>query len=281
VGLVAVGSGLVVGWWLTLEPRQERDWLGDVDRTAWAEIQGDEVVLHHIRNFDYRTPTDYTPRWETRRFRLSKLTGMDLFIDHWSSEWMAHPIVSFQFADQAPLAISIETRKEKGEAYSSLGGLYRMFELIYVAADERDVLRLRTNYRQGEQVRGYRLRLSAESVRARFLEYLAAINDLHARPAWYNAMTMNCTTAMRAHHPASERAPWDWRMLINGKMDEMLYEMGLFETGGLSFAELREQALINEAAQAADAALDFSTRIRLGRAGFAPGPGRAPSKTSE
>ena len=191
---------------------------------------------------------------------------------------MAHPIVSFQFADQEPLAISIETRKEKGEAYSALGGFYRMFELIYVVADERDVVRLRTNYRKGEQVRLYRLRLSPQQARQRFLEYVKAINQLHARPAWYNAVTMNCTTSMRAHHPASDRAPWDWRMLINGKMDDMLHEMGLFEAGGLSLTELKERALINEAAIAADADPAFYQRIREGRVGFKGASDNVPEK---
>ena len=279
VVLLAVWAA-VVGWWLTLQPRNDRDWLADVDRTAWAEVNGDEVVFHQVRNFDYRSPTDYTPRWETRRVRLSALTGMDLFIDHWSSKWMAHPIVSFQFADQEPLAVSIETRKEKGEVYSAVGGFYRMFELVYVLADERDVVRLRTNYRKGEQVRFYRLRLPLKEVRERFMEYVEAMNDLHARPSWYNAMTMNCTTAVRSHHPASERAPWDWRMLINGKMDEMLYETGLLETGGMGFEELRERALINGDAVAADGAADFWRRIREGRLPGDPG-GASTSGRSE
>lgn len=273
LGVTAAGLAVVLGWWWSLRPSDGRDWLPEVARKARVEIQGDEVVLHEVRHFDYRSATEAAERWETRRFRLSDVTAVDVAIDHWGSPWMAHPIMSFQVAGQAPVAFSIETRKERGEKYSAIGGLYRQYELIYIAADERDVLRLRTNFRKGEEVRLYRLKMDPEQIRERFLEYARSVNELAERPRWYNAVTTNCTTNVREQHPASERAPWDWRMLANGKMDEMLYEMGLLETEGLGFAELRERALINEAARAADGAADFSARIREGRPGFGGGGG--------
>lgn len=262
----------VMAWWFTLQPRQDRDWLPDVAELAWAEVNGDIVTLHNVRNCDYRSPTDYTPRWETRTVRLSSLTGIDIAIDHWGSPYMAHPIISFQFSDAPPIAFSIETRKEKGESYSAIGGIYRQFELIYLAADERDVLRLRTNYRKGETVCLYRLTIPPERCRERFLEYIESLNALRQTPRWYNAATTNCTTTVRSQHPASERAPWDWRMLVNGFMDELMHETGLFASDGLPFSELKQRALINPAAQAADQDPDFSKRIRAGRPGFSPAP---------
>src|SRR6266403_172393 len=148
VGAVTLLFGGVLMWWLTLSPTNDSDWQADVAQKAWADIQGDEVTLHNVRNCDYRTETDYTPHWETRTVRISQITGIDLAIDYWGSPWIAHPIVSFQFADAPPLCFSIETRKKLGQTYSTIGGLYRQFELIYVVADERDVIRLRTNYRK-------------------------------------------------------------------------------------------------------------------------------------
>jgi hypothetical protein len=267
--VVFAGFVVVLAWWLMLKPSSDRGWQPDVAQTAWAEIDGDVVTLHNIRNFDYRTATDYTPRWETRTVRLSKLTGIDIAITYWGSPWMAHPIVSFQFADAPPVCFSIETRKEVGEGYSTIGGFYRRFELIYIVADERDVIRLRTNFRDGEDVYLYRLSATREKARERFLEYITVLNELHARPRWYNAATGNCTTSIRTQHAASERAPWDWRMLVNGKGDEMLFERGALAADGLGFAELRRQALINPAALSAGGDPDFSRRIREGRAGFA------------
>ena len=263
VGAVALLFGGVLAWWLTLSPTNESDWQPDVAHKAWADIQGDEVTLHYVRNCDYRTPTDYTPRWETRTVRISQITGIDLAINYWGSPWIAHPIVSFQFADAPPLCFSIEIRKKLGQTYSTIGGLYRQYELVYIVADERDVIRLRTNYRK-EDVYLYRTTVSPARARERFLEYIHSLNALRNKPRWYNAITANCTTSIRTQHPPNERVPWDWRILLNGKGDELLYERHYIVTGGLPFAELKTRSLINDRAKRADASPDFSQLIREG-----------------
>ncbi len=264
---VFAGFALVLAWWLTLKPRNDRPWQPDVAQLAWADINGDEITLHNVRNCEYRTETDYTPRWEKRTVRLSQITGIDLAINYWGSPWIAHPIVSFQFADAPPVCFSIETRKETGERYSALGGLYRQYELIYIVADERDVLRVRTNFRSGEDVYLYRLVGSPERARERFLDYLAALNQLYAQPRWYNALTTNCTTSIRTQHAAQKRAAFDWRIIANGKMDELLYERGALDRS-LPFAELKQRSQIDHAARGADGTPEFSSRIREGLPGL-------------
>ena len=256
--------GLVMCWWLTLKPTNDRHWQADVAHVAWAEIDGDEVTVHNVRNCDYRTETDFTPHWETRTVRLSQITGIDLAIMYWGSPWMAHPIVSFRFADALPLCFSIETRKAIGQTYSALRGLYRQYMLVYVVADERDSIRVRSNYRYGEEVYFYRTMVSPEQARTRFREYLNTINALRDQPRWYNAITNNCTTNIRTQRSINERLPWDWRMLLNGKADEMLYEHHAIATGGLPFAKLKQRSLINPGARAADQNPDFSRLIREG-----------------
>ncbi len=233
--VVALLFGGVLIWWLSLKPTDDRPWQPDVAQKAWAEIQGDEATFHNVRNCDYRTETDYTPRWETRSVRLSQITGIDLAINYWGSPWMAHPIASFQFADAPPLCFSIETRKAVGQTYSAIGGLYRQFELIYIVADERDVIRVRTNFRKGEDIYLYHTTIAPAAARQRFLEYVQSLNTLREKPRWYNAITTNCTTSIRTQHPANERMPWDWRILLNGKGDEMMYERHLIAADGLSF----------------------------------------------
>jgi hypothetical protein len=262
LAIVFGGCALVVLWWLTLKPSNDRAWQSDVTQTAWAEINGDEVTVHNVRNCEYRTETDFTPHWETRTVRLSQITGMDLAIMYWGSPWMAHPIVSFRFADALPLCFSIETRKAIGQSYSALRGLYRQYTLIYVVADERDSIRVRSNYRHGEDVYLYRTMASPAQARERFLEYVKVTNVLRHHPRWYNAITTNCTTNIRTQRPANERAPWDWRMLLNGKADELLYERHAIAMGGLPFSELKQRSLINERARAADQDPDFSRVIR-------------------
>lgn len=262
---IAVAVLAVLAWWQSLKPQQYRDWKTTVVHTARADLNGDLVMLRNVRDFDYRSEDDYTPRWHDRRVDLRNLRGVDLFITYWGSPYMAHPIISFDFGPDGRVCFSIETRPEKGESYSALGGLYRQFELNYVVAEERDVIRLRTNYRKGEDV--YLYRLNAPRAREAFLEYVRAINELHEAPRWYNAITNNCTTGIRNQRATADRQPWDWRMLVNGLGDQLLYERGAIDRS-LPFADLRKRAHINARARAADADPDFSARIREGIPGM-------------
>ncbi len=264
IAALAALFGAVLIWWLTLKPSNEGNWQQDVAQLASAEINGDEVTFHNVRNCDYRTETDYTPRWEMRSVRISQITGIDLAINYWGSPYIAHPIVSFQFSDAPPLCFSIETRKKVGQSYSAIEGLYRQFTLIYIVADERDVIRVRTNYRKGEDIYLYRTTISPGQARQRFLEYIRSLNAMREKPRWYNAITTNCTTSIRTQRPSGKRTPWDWRILLNGKGDEMMYERHLIVTGGLPFAELKTRSLINSRAQAANTSPDFSQLIRGG-----------------
>ncbi len=259
VALVALG--LVILWWSNIPPSNDRDWLADVARLAAATYDGEQVTIRNVRNFDYRSETDFTERWEERTYRLDEVVGIDFYLSTWGSPWIAHTIVSWEFADGRYLAISIETRKERGEEYSAVLGFFRQYELYYVVADERDVIRLRTNYR-GENVHLYRLTTPPATARALLVDYLAAVNRLNAEPRWYNAMTHNCTTTIRLHaqHVAPSN-PWDWRLLVNGKLDELGYERGAVATS-LPFAELRRRSDITERARAYDADAEFSQRIR-------------------
>jgi hypothetical protein len=260
----------VLAWWLSLRPSNDRAWQPDVAQTAWAEINGDQVTIHNFRNCDYRTETDYTPHWETKTVDISQLRGVDVFITYWGSPWIAHPIVSFDFGNQGYVAMSVETRKEMGESYSAIRGFFRYYELIYTIGDERDLVRLRTNYREGEEVYLYHTRVMPEQARSIFLDYLARANRMRDHPEWYNALTNNCTTNIASHvaKSKSEKTPrWDWRILLNGKGDEMMYERGDL-AGDLPFTELKQSAHINPAARKADNSLDFSRLIREGRPGF-------------
>lgn len=254
-------------WWQGLRPSNDRDWQRDVAILSYADIQGDQVILHNIRNCDYRTETDYDVHHYDKSFDIHTLRTVDLYLVTWGSLDIAHTMISFGFADGDYVCFSIETRKENGENYSALKGLFRQFELMYVVADERDLVRLRTNYRQGEEVCLYRLQISPEEGRQLFLEYLKRVNALHQRPEWYHALVDNCTTAIRSQRTAAERMPWDWRILINGHLDTLLYERDQI-LPSIPFATLKEQSHINNRAKAADPSTNFSQEIRQGLPGF-------------
>ena len=263
---------LLLAWWLSLPPSNSRDWQREVAQLPSAEIQGDKVTIRNVRNFDYRSETDFTEHWETRSYDLSQLRGLDLYMIYWGSPSIAHTILSWDFADGQHLAVSIETRKEAGESYSAVAGFFRQYELYYVVADERDVVGVRTNHRH-EDVYLYPLRTPPARARVLLLDYLKAVNRLAQHPKWYNALSHNCTTTIRLH--ASDVIPGiprDWRWLANGHLDEMFYELGVVNRD-FPFAEFKRRSYINPKAQAVAAHGDFSETIRKGlppRPQFAP-----------
>ena len=263
----AGGFVVVLTWWFSLQPSNNRDWQPDVAVLPYADIAGNQAAIHNIRNCDYRTETDYDVHHYDQTFDLDQLRTVDLYLVTWGSPYIAHTMVSFGFTNGDYVCFSIETRKEKGESYSAVKGLFRQFELTYIIADERDLVRLRTNYRPGEEVCLYRLQATPAQGRKLFLDYLRRANELRDRAEWYNALTDNCTTAIRTQRAAADRAPWNWRMLLNGHLDELLYERGTIATN-LPFAELKRLSCINPQAKAADAATDFSQKIRQGLPGF-------------
>lgn len=265
--LAILVAGVLAGFF-SLAPRDDRDWAPDVARAPWAAIDGDKVTLHEVRNFDYVTENQFTERWEDRFYDLSKLATFDLSLTYWGSPNIAHTIASFGFTDGQYLAVSIETRRERTESYSATRGFFRQYELVYVFADERDLLRLRTNYRQGEEVYLFRIRATPERVRSLFLDYLETATDLARKPQWYNALTGNCTTNIRAHVQNSGPAyAWSWQLLANGHLPELLYARGAIDTS-LPLPELKKRVWINDKARAADQAPDFSARIREGVPGM-------------
>jgi len=264
VALVAFFA--VLGWWLHIPPSNEGDWQPDVARTASASIEGNIVTLRNVRNFDWRSETDYTPRWETRRYDLSQLRGADMFLSYWGPRNIAHTIMSWEFADGQHLAVSIETRKKVGQSYSAVLGFFRQYEIYYVVADERDLVGVRAMYR-GENLYLYRLKYPVAQARAVLLDYLKEINRLDRQPEWYNALVHNCTTTIRQHaQNVSAGRPLDWRILANGHIDELGYERGQIDTA-LPFAELRRRSDITAKAKAAYPGGIFSRAIRAGLPG--------------
>jgi hypothetical protein len=269
--------GATLAWWAALTPSNHLDWQTDVAVLPQAEFDGDIVTVRNIRNFNYRSETDYTPAYYDKRFDVRKLQGVDLIAVYWMGPAIAHIFLSFDFGDGDHLAISIETRKEKDESYSTLRGFFRQYELYYVVADERDVIRLRTNYRKDppEEVYVYRVHGPLENGRRLFRAYMGKINALHERAEFYNTLTTNCTTNIWFHSEANPgHVPFSWKILASGYVPAYLYEQGRLDPSK-PFEELRRHAHINSRAHAADQAADFSQRIR------APLPGAELQQSAE
>jgi hypothetical protein len=256
---IAVFAAVLV-WWLLIPASNNRDWQPDVAVLPSAVFDGNMVTIHNIRNCDYHSETDYTVSYYDKTFDLSKLKGADLFICYWGPTLIAHTIMSFDFGGNQHLCISIETRKEKGEEYSAIKGFFKQYELIYIVADERDLIRLRTNFRK-ETVYLYRLTAKPPLVREVLLSYLKRVNQLNVRPEWYNALTENCTTAIRGHTAPYAHGKMSWKILANGYLDTLLYERKAIDTN-MPFEQLKSRSKINDKALMADNSADFSTIIR-------------------
>jgi len=256
--------------WSLKKPSHDRDWPAEFARVASADVDGDEVTIRNFRSFDYVADGTPVERWATRKVRLSNLRGMDFFMTYWGDGTLVgHPIFSFDFGTDGHVTFSIESRREKDEMYSLLGGLYKRYEMIYVVGDESDIIRLRTNFREREDVYLYRLHVRQSTVMLRFMEYLDAMNRIDSHPRFYDTLTGNCTTAIRAQITTSERNSMDWRIFANGKLDELFFERDML-TKELPFAELKQRSLIKPVALAHPGIEGFSAKIRENLPGFGP-----------
>ncbi len=265
----------IVAWWLAIAPSNGRDWQRDVALLPYATVAGDKVTIRNVRNFSYRTETDFDAHYYDRTYDLEQLNSVDLIAVYWMGDAIAHVMMSFGFENGDVVCFSIETRKEKGEAYSSIKGFFKQYELIYIAGDERDLIRLRTDYRRPqEDVYLYRLGISPERARKFFMEYVAQINAMKDEPAWYNTLTTNCTTNIFWHARAFENSiRFSWKILLSGYTPQYAYELGVLDRS-LPFGELQKRSYINDKAHRVGTDPGFSLKIREGLPRPAPATSR-------
>lgn len=259
----AIVCGSVLFWWSLIQPSNNRPWKPEVAVTPRAFIEGNHLRVAGFRNFHYRSRDDFDVRYEERVYDLAKLDYVDFFISYWKPGPIGHTFVSFHFEDADPLCISIEVRPEIGESFAPLGSLFKQFELIYLAGDERDIVGGRTNHRR-ETVYLYRTRTSRAHARGLLAHYLERMNELADTPEFYHLLSNSCTvnTVRHAWDSAGLERRFDVRYLLNGLIDQVLYSEGLVDTT-LPFAILRERSRVNEEAAASES-LDFPRLIRLG-----------------
>jgi hypothetical protein len=263
LGGYAILFGVVCIWWSTITPSGHRNWMPDVARNVTGSIDGDQLAVQNVRNFNWRSDTDFDQKWEARSYHLSDVSNVDLIMSYWSGEAIAHTIVSFGFKDGQRLDFSIETRKAQGQSYSTIAGFFKEYTLIIIAADERDVVRVRSNIR-GEDVRIYRLRMQPAEAQSLLLAYIAEANELALKPRFYNTATANCTTLVydlvEKIHPGMH---WDPRILISGYLPEYVYSLGALDNR-IPFDQLRELSKIHDKALKAADDPNFSNAIRVG-----------------
>ena len=263
LGPFAAAFATLLVWWHFLPASNDHIWADDVAQMTSGVVDGQDVTLNNVRNFDWRSNSDYTPRWETRHYDLDKLRSVDMIMSYWSGPAIAHMLVSFGFESADYVVFSVEIRRRKGEDFSEIGGFFKEFELSIIAADERDVIRVRTNVR-GEDDYLYRIQMPVSAMRSLFLAYIGQANSLVHSPRFYNTVTANCATLV--YHMMKRIVsplPLNYSLLLTGYLPEYVYRIGGL-TSHYSFEELRALGRITERAKAADHSESFSTDIRRG-----------------
>lgn len=236
----------LLGGWLSVRPRADRVWTPDMAVMPSARFEGDSVHVTGIRNAEYRSTEDFTVAHYDRSFDLRALESVWYLVEPFGDmKGPAHTLVSFGFSDGSYVAISVELRREPGESFSPVKGLLKQYELMYVVADERDVIRLRTNYRH-DDVFLYPVRATAEQRRRLFVSMLERANGLRERPEFYNTLTNTCTTNIVRHvnEIAPGKVPFSYKVLLPGYSDRLAYDLGLLDTD-LPFEEAKARHHIN------------------------------------
>jgi Domain of unknown function (DUF4105) len=264
-GLVtfAAAFGALLIWWQRIAPSNDRIWADDVAQMTTGTVDGNRVTLHNVRNFDWRSNTDYTQRWETRHYDLDRLNSVDMIVSYWTGPAIAHMLISFGFDGGEHVVFSVEIRRERIESFSEIGGFFKEFELSIIAADERDVIRVRTNVR-GENTYLYRIRMPVPAMRSLLLGYVDEANSLVRTPRFYNTITVNCTTLV---YQMMQRIvgylPLSYRLILSGYLPEYVYRVGGLDQG-YPLEELRARGRISERAKESDRSDTFSADIRQG-----------------
>ena len=256
-------------WWNTLTPSNQQLWEEDVAQMTSGSIEGDQVTLFNVRNFAWRSETDYSANWETRHYDLNKLQSVDMLTSHWGMDAIAHVLVSFGFTDGQFVTFSVEIRKKKGQQFSEIAGFFKQYELSILATDERDAIAVRPNVR-GEETFLYRVDMPEAIRRQLFLSYIEQANQLLEEPRFYNTVTANCTTlvfGMMQH--ISGGLPLDVRLLLTGYLPSYIDQLdGL--TTGFDLTQLRDAGRITERSKKASNSANYSQAIRQGVPGLQP-----------
>ena len=255
-------GALLIGW-RRIAPSNDRIWADEVAQITTGSVDGNRVTLQNVRNFDWRTKSDFTPRWETRRYDLDRIESVDMIVSYWTIPAIAHMLISFGFAGGEHVVFSVEVRRQKHQSFSEIGGFFKEFELSIVAADERDVIRVRTNVR-GEDAYLYRIRMPVPAIRSLFLGYVDQGNTLVTSPRFYNTITVNCTTLV--YHMMQHIVgylPLNYRLLLTGYLPQYVHRVGGLDDR-FPLEELRARGRITDRARRSDRSESFSADIRAG-----------------
>lgn len=261
--IFALAIFISLAYYFSMTPTNSADWSLDQQILPSAKVEGNLVTIENIRNFTYTSVSEYTPDYYTKTYDLDKIKTVDYLVEPFGDfSGAAHTFLSFGFEGGEYVSISVEVRKKKGQSFSAWRALLNQYEIMYVVGDERDVVKLRTNYRK-DSVYMYPTKIDEAHAKQLFLSMIKRVNELHDRPEFYNLITNTCTTNIVRHvNEISEvKVPFSYKVLMPGYSDRLAYDLGLLDTT-LPFDKIRENYKINEKALKYGESEDFSIKIR-------------------
>lgn len=243
---------VVLALYLCLKnPSLDRNWNTDQKILPEVSFSGNVASIKNIRNFDYKTTSDYIVNYYDRDYNLDEIESLYYIIEPFSDyDWPAHTMLSFGFSNGDYITISAEIRKEVGESFSAFWWLMKEYEMVYMIWDENDLVKLRANYRKDEVIM-YPIKTSQEKIKSLFVSMLNRANELWKTPEFYNTITNNCTTSILKHTNAlrkennDSQISWSIEALLPSHSDKIIYDLWLINTS-LSLEEARKYYKINE-----------------------------------
>ncbi len=266
--LVSVGVIIFVFgiYYIQMKPPVTGNWQDILAVSSTAEFNGDLVTVHNVRNFRYGpTERDTHPAYYDKIYDLRQIKKVWFVTEPFNEmKYAAHTFLTFEFNNGDFLAITIEARKEKGTRYNAFKGLFKTYPLIYIAADERDILMLRANLR-GDNVYAYPVKLTKpENARLILVDMLEKMNDLQVHPEWYNSLFANCTSSIAKHVDKIDPgriSPLSWQLWLTASADKLAYKAGLLDTD-LSLEEARKKHLVSDKSKVVGDVENYSKLIR-------------------
>jgi hypothetical protein len=243
-------------------PSNDLVWAADQEILPFAEFDGDVIHVKNIRNFEYLSRDEYVQNYYDKTVLISDIESVDYIVEPLASVAVAHTLLSFGLKDGSRIAISIEIRKEAGEEFSPIKGIFEEYEIMYVVVDERDALTLRAVHRDNP-VYIYPTVAPKEAVQQLFVNMLERATALRDTPEFYNTLTNTCATRIADHinEIIPSRVGWDYRILLPKDSDLLAYELGFIDNS-IPLDELRETYLANERIKANVDDPNFSVVIR-------------------
>jgi hypothetical protein len=267
LGKVIVAFALITaGWYFMADPPTEGEWQEHLKIQSTAEFNGDLVTVKNVRNFRYGpAEANMHPAFYDKTYDLGQIKKVWYITEPFNGNKLAaHTFLSFEFNNGDFLSITIEARKAKDQVYNIWKGMWRAYPLMYIPADERDVVLVRANLRK-DNVYVYPVKLQKEENARLLLEdMLMEMNKLVAEPVWYNTFWANCTSRIAYHVnrlTPGRVSPLSWQLWLTSAADELALEAGLIDTN-LSITEARKKYSVTERSQEIGDVPEYSKLIR-------------------